>query len=215
MGELRSKMESALILKNYSPKTIKSYLFCVKDYVKYFGKDPRELGVAEVEEYFHHVIKSGKSGSYYRQMSSSLRFLYCVVLGMEDMRSKIPYPKKIRKKLPKVLSVSEVREVLSHAKNQKHLAMYKLLYGTGLRIGEAVSVKLADLDTRNCLLKIVGKGDKERLTVLPESLVLELRIYWLKYKPKCYLFEGRTGKPHHVSLFQKSLVEISKKKEDR
>jgi integrase/recombinase XerD len=211
MGELRSKMESAMILKNYSKKTIKQYLFCVKEFVKYFSKDPRKLGVVEIEEYLHFMISSGKSWSHYRQSVSGLRFFYCVILEQEFLREKIPYPRRTIKRIPKALSILEVRAVLSVVENSKHLMMLKVIYATGVRVSELVNIKLVDLDSRKNLLRIIGKGNKERFTLLPDSLIKDLRSYWLTYKSKVYLFENKRGLANSITVAQKACVEASKK----
>ena len=211
MGELRSKMESAMRLRNFSPKTIKSYLLAIKSFARYFGKDPRVLGVLEIEQYLYEIIKEGKSWSHFRQISCALRFLYCIVLEQEWMRNKIPFPRR-NKTLPKYLSREEIKQALKVVENPKHRLMLEVIYATGIRVGELVNLKVTDIDSSRMLLRIAsGKGLKERYTLLPQVLLKKLREYWKEYRPAVYLFENKSGAPHSVTVVQKACNKITKK----
>ena len=192
MTPLRAKMLSALELRNYARSTKKSYVAHVANFAKYFGKCPSELGPSEAEQYLHHLIAKNYSNCYYRQTVSALRFLYRTVLEFDWMLSHLPYPRKTRRKEPEVLTVSQVLSLIEHTDNLKYRAIVSTLYGTGVRVFECQNLKPEDIDSKRMLVRVrSGKWDKFRHTLLPRSLVKLLREYWLEYRPKEYLFEGR------------------------
>lgn len=102
----------------------------------------------------------------------------------------IPYQKK-HKTLPQVLSQEEVKTFLSVIEDQKYSAIASTLYGSGLRLSECLNLKIEDIDSSNMVITVRdGKGKKDRVTVLPESLLVTLRSYYRKarVKPVTYLF---------------------------
>lgn len=104
------------------------------------------------------------------------------------------YPKK-EFRLPEILSVEQVVQLVSRTQNIKHRAIVALLYGSGIRLGEIRFLKMEHLDRQNLQLKVVsGKGSKDRFTLLPKSILDLLGEYYRLHRPKCYLFEGQT--PH-------------------
>ena len=102
--------------------------------------------------------------------------------------------------LPEVLSEEEVRQLITQTKNLKHRALLKVLYTTGIRVGELVKLRPTDIDSKRMVVRVeMGKGRKSRYTVLSMSLLKELRTYWLKYRPEVYLFEGQVP-GRHISI---------------
>jgi integrase/recombinase XerD len=193
MTPLRSEFVSSMRLRNYSPKTIKQYSLSVARFAKHFGKCPKLLGPKEIGIYLLYLIDAKKSWSQYRQTVCGLRFLYTKVLGHEWMAEHIPFPRRERP-LPQYLTPEEASKVFSVVENPKHKMMLELIYATGLRCGELVRLKLSDIDSkRNVIVVRDGKGNKERLTLLGETLLLKLRNYYRQYRPKEWLFEGRGG----------------------
>ena len=82
--------------------------------------------------------------------------------------------------------------MICQTKNIKHQAFLKVLYTTGVRVGELVKLKPGDIDSKRMVIRVeMGKGQKSRYTVLSLSLLKELRAYWLEYRPRAYLFEGQ------------------------
>jgi site-specific recombinase XerD len=117
-------------------------------------------------------------------------------------------------KLPTVMSPGEVMAIINSINNVKHRAIISLLYSTGMRISEVASLKIADIDSKIMRIKVVsGKGDKDRFTLLSESMLLELRAYWLQYRPLVYLFNGpEKGKKYTIRSIQhilgKALIRV-------
>ena len=197
MTPLRQEFISSLRLENYSPKTIKQYTNCVSQFARYFGSSPKTLGPKEIKVYLLYLIDEKQSSwSHYRQTVCALRFLYSRVLGHEWMAEHIPFPRRSLP-LPEFLTSEEVKQVLSAVSDLKHRTMLETIYGTGVRCSELVSLRVADIDSNRKVIQVRdGKGQKGRLTLLDDNLLISLRRYYKQYRPKDWLFEGRSG---HVS----------------
>ena len=194
MTPLRQEFISSLRLRNYSPKTIKQYTMCISQYARYFGKCPKLLGPKEIKQYLLYLIDEKKcSWSHYRQAVCGLRQLYVKVLGHEWMAEHIPFPRR-EQHLPNFLTPEEAKLVIESVENPKHRMMLETLYATGVRCGELVRLRVEDIDSKRKVIMVRnGKGQKERLTLLGESLLEKLRNYYRQYRPKEWLFEGKSG----------------------
>ena len=112
------------------------------------------------------------------------------------------------------MSAEEMRRLIDSVKNIKHRTIIMLLYGTGMRLSEIAKLKIVDIDSKNMRIKIVqGKGLKDRFTILGRQVLLELRAYYIIYKPKEYLFNGSgPGRPMSARniehLVQKAVAQI-------
>lgn len=116
--------------------------------------------------------------------------------------------------LPAVMTKAEILKLINGVDNIKHRTILMLLYSTGMRVSEIANCKIADIDSANMRIKIVkGKGAKDRLTIMSQQVLLELRAYYIIYKPKDFLFNGyQGGKKYSVRsiqhLMQKALVKV-------
>jgi len=194
MTPLRQEFISELRIRNYSPKTIKQYTLCVSQFARYFNRCPSLLGPKDIKQYLLYMIDEKQSSwSHYRQTICGLRAFYTKVLGHEWMAEHIPFPRRDRP-LPSFLTSEEVKEVFSVVQNRKHLMMLEVIYATGVRCGELVRLRVEDIDSQRKVVVVRGgKGQKERFTILPNTLLLKLRDYYRQYRPKEWLFEGRNG----------------------
>ncbi len=105
----------------------------------------------------------------------------------------IDRPRK-EKKLPQVISKSEVMKILDNTNNLKHRCIVGLLYSAGLRRNELINLKLSDIDSNRMLIRIEsGKGNKDRYSLLSNQILDDLRIYYKKWRPKKYIIEGQYG----------------------
>jgi integrase len=189
------------------------YLFQMKKLVRYYGKSPDLLGESEVEQYLHSFYGDQKSISSLVQAYSALKFFYTEVLGKEEVVKKIPRPRTERK-MPVVLSLPEVKRVLENVKSYKSQTVLMTIYSTGLRLSEAISLKIKDIDSGRMTIRVEqGKGRKDRYTILSKILLERLREYYKAYKPIEYLFTGKDGKPINGSTIQKAFKESKKKPE--
>jgi|SRR6267378_4395893 len=187
-----------LRLRNYSHKTIKSYVSCLRSFVAYFRpRHPRDLRETDIRDYLLCLIeeRSFAAGTV-NQVFSALRFLYAELYKMPFAIKNIPRPRRGRA-LPTVLSQEEVMRILAAVENLKHRTILMIIYSAGLRVGESVRLKLTDIDGSRGLIHLrSAKGDKDRYTVLSNFVLEQLRMYYTKYQPREYLFEGAEGRRH-------------------
>jgi integrase/recombinase XerD len=116
-------------------------------------------------------------------------------------------------KLPNVLSKEEIKAILQAPTNLKHRAMLSLIYACGLRRSELLNLKPADIDSKRGLLLIRNaKGRKDRVTPLPEKIILMLREYYIAFKPKIWLFEGQEKKELYSEASLAKVLKIGCKK---
>ena len=197
MGLLQEQMVLNMELSGFSESTIKSYIGEARKFVKFYNKSPKEMGEVEVKNYLHYLTKKKKcSNSTIRQVYSSLKFLYFNTLNQEWFLNKIPLMKK-EKKLPVVLSKEQVNKIFSVTNNLKYLCLFKLIYSSGLRVSEAASLKVRDVESDKMRIRVEqGKNRKDRYTILSEKALLTLRDYWKIFRPKEYLFSGIKPNTH-------------------
>lgn len=121
----------------------------------------------------------------------AIKFYFEQVLGREKEYIRISRPRK-EFKLPTVLTLEEVQKIIQLTKNLKHKCILMSIYSGGLRRGELINLKVEDVDSKMMLIKVCGtKGKKDRYTLLSEKLLTELRAYYIKYRPRHWLFEGK------------------------
>ena len=199
-----SEYNRLLRLKNYSLSTINTYTRHFKKFIEYFkGEEISELSKDQVMDFLFVEIQKDFSAAYQNQLVNSIKFYYEKVLGRQKEFYNLPRAKKPRK-LPTVLSEEEIITLLDQPENLKHKCILYLIYSGGLRISEAVNMKVADIDSKRNLILIRGaKGKKDRTTLLSKKLLEMLRHYYKLYKPKEYLFEGETGGQYSVTTIQK------------
>lgn len=176
-SRLLDQLRERIRYLHYSQRTEEAYVHWVRAYVRWHGmKHPVEMGGAEVEAFLTHLaVERNLAPATHRQALSALLFLYGKVLGlclpwMQD----IGRPQAMRR-IPVVLSRDEVAAVLS-LMDGEHRLLARLLYGTGLRITEGLQLRVKDVDFANgALIVRSGKGGKDRIVMLPQSLRAELR----------------------------------------
>lgn len=197
MRNLREQMLHYMQLKNYSRRTIDTYLSCISCLSKHYKRTPETISSEEVKEYLYHLIQSRKTSvSIINQIISAYKVLMTGVLEREWSPIKLPRPRR-EKKLPVVFSKEEICNILKHTRNLKHKAIIAVTYSSGLRRDEVLHLKIADIDSSRMQIRVSnGKGNKSRYTILSRKALELLREYWLYYRPKTYLFEGRhVGEP--------------------
>lgn len=171
-------------LKHYSIRTEQAYVDWIKRFILHFDKrHPKDLGAREVEAFLTYLAVQGKvAASTQNQAKSALLFLYKEVLGLELPWLGDVQQAKTPKRLPVVLSKDEVMRILSRLEGTNHLVA-SMLYGTGMRILEALRLRVKDIDfSRKEILIRDGKGFKDRVTMLPVSLVKPLQAHLKKVK---------------------------------
>ena len=182
-ARLLDQLREVLRYKHYSLRTEEAYLYWVKFFVRWHGRNgqvrhPRELGAAEVEQFLTMLTTPRNvSVSTHNQALSALLFLYREVLGVQlPWLDDIQRPTRPRR-IPSVLTVAEVAALLG-AMTGVELLLAKLLYGTGMRLNEGLRLRVKDVDfDRRLLVVRDGKGGKDRVVMLPQSLDGALRSH--------------------------------------
>lgn len=184
-----------LKLKAYSQNTVRIYtaeFAHLLTLLKQFPVD--DLTEVRLKDYFLYCVKTLKMGE--RKMNgkiNAIKFYFEKVRHQPRMFFDIPRPKKPAT-LPKMLSKREIKRIFNEVHNSKHLIILQLCYGMGLRVSEIVKIKISHIDSQRMQVFIAGaKGKKDRYVNLPESILAPLRIYYKKYTPKEWLFEGQYG----------------------
>jgi len=179
---------------------------------KYHNTSVDEITTSQVKDFLQYCIeKKQVSVSYINQIISAVKILQKDVLGKEWETIKIRRPRRILK-LPIVLSKEEVKSLIETTRNLKHRAILAVIYSAGLRISELTSLRPSDIDSDRKQIKILGKGNKYRYTLLSENTLDMLRMYWRAYRPVRYLFEGqKKGQPVSTSTIQQIFKNACKK----
>lgn len=197
MSPLRQRMIEEMRLRNFSPHTRKAYIAAVASFAQFHDRSPDALGREDVRRYLVHLVEERKvSWSAYNIHLCALRFFYQETLGREMFLAGIRCPKE-QKRLPAVLSFAEVQRVFNAAANLQQRALLTTIYAAGLRVSEAVALKIADIDSRRMMIRVrLGKGQKDRYVPLSPQLLDLLRAYWRAEHPVEWLFPGRDpGQP--------------------
>ncbi|MEX0586473.1 MAG: tyrosine-type recombinase/integrase [Pirellulales bacterium] len=200
MTPLRQHLTDDLTLRNRSPETIRAYVYAVSQYAKYFGRSPDELGSDDLAKYLLYLKNERcvAQGTYNSHMAA-LRFFYRTTLGRPEVVASLCFTKTERK-LPVVLSREEVERFFAALGSLKHRAILMTAYGSGLRVSEAVALRVEDVDSQRMVLNVrQGKGRKDRCVMLPQRLLLVLRAYWRAARPTDYFFPGRGRQRGHIS----------------
>jgi integron integrase len=182
--KLLDLVRDRLRVKHYSIRTEESYLGWIKRYIYFNGKrHPKDLGARHIEAFLTHLAVDGKvSASTQNLAKSALLFLYREVLEI-----KLPWldnitQAKAPRRLPVVLTVAETQAVLSRLSGS-HALIASLLYGSGMRLMEAVRLRVKDVDfARREILVREGKGFKDRVTMLPEAVIEPLKAHLVKVR---------------------------------
>lgn len=200
-----------LELKRYANNTVKTYVACFEKFINANEEtDYMRINEIEIRAYLQKLIQAGHSNSYVNQMINSIKFYYEIVKGMPNRFYTIERPRK-EHTLPKVLSKQEVKDIICATTTIKHKCILSLMYSSGVRIGELLNLKLEDIDSKRMLIRVnQGKGNRDRLTLLSEKVLVDLRIYYKQAKPKEWLFESPNGTAYSASSVQKILKKAAK-----
>lgn len=207
MGATRDRMVKEMDLRGLSAATKKSYLVCCRVFVAHFMKSPEQLHSEDVKAFLLHLIRERKAGpACVSVYIAALRFLYRKVLNTPEVIDGTPRPRQL-KKMPDILSREEVVQVLLAVRSLKLRTILSMAYAAGLRISEALRMRVEDVDSKRMVLHVRGaKGGKDRMVLLSPRLLTMLRDYWRAERPKGQLlFPGRFGRPVHIDVLRRAL----------
>jgi len=177
--------------RGLSPRTVKTYTFCIQRFLRIYRKAPHEMTKKEVENYLDRLVDRNSPGNTINVYVNAFKFFFEKVLK-RPLTVKLEYS-KVRKTLPEFLTKEEITKLFDVIRNEKHQLMVKLLYATGMRVSELVSLKVRDFEfDQNYGWVREGKGKKDRLFVVALKLKKEL-LDWIrrnKFAREDWLFPG-------------------------
>lgn len=199
MTEEYNKIEKILKVRGCSKLTSKNYISCIKRFLKYFnGKNIKNLSEEEILNYLiENFIDNGMQPSTFNVNRAAIIYYYSIIYNRILNDKWLPYS-KVPKRYHNIISKKDIIKLLRSANNIRLQLMIVLAFGCGLRRAEVASLNIKNIDLKNKKIKVVGKGNKQRYTILPDFVIKLLKPYYLKNKTKIlksngYLFsKGRT-----------------------
>lgn len=186
------KTKQELCLRNYSQKTIKAYLLCLKYYFNFIRNNIEKANEEKVREFLFYIKDKGYSPQTINLYLNAIKFFYHDIIK-SGARIDIKFAKK-SKKLPIVLSRAEITDIINGISNKKHKLLISLAYGAGLRVSEVIELKVKDVLLGEEVIHIKeAKGKKDRITVLPDQLKPELNYIIVGKDKNDFLFESERG----------------------
>ncbi|MEO6037668.1 MAG: site-specific integrase [Saprospiraceae bacterium] len=197
MSPLQQRMLEDMQLRNFSAGTQRSYIHYVTGYAYHYNLSPTKLGLDDIRNYQLYLIEQRQlAPSSINCFLSAIQFLYTVTLEMPWSKTQF-VRMKVPETLPVILSEEEVLTFFKHVGILKHRAVLMLCYGSGLRISEAVSLRAEGIDSKRMLIHVhLGKGQKDRYTVLSHRLLILLRAYYKIQRPVDWFFPGTKAGTH-------------------
>lgn len=196
---------------HYSPETAKNYLIELRYLFSYYADcRPSQITYDQTVNYLIYLTKTlGCSRVKSKMAAQSFAFFFKHVLQKPYQVPGFLFPARDAK-LPVCMSVEDIITILNAIDNVKHKMIISLIYSTGLRLQEVVHVKIEHIDSKAMCIKVVeGKGKKDRFVALSNNILIQLRAYYLKYKPVVYLFNGtKKGKPYSCRSVQHILEKV-------
>ena len=189
MTKLREKMIEDLQLRGLSKSTQLAYVRTVRHLAEHYRKPPDQITEEELREYFLHLVNvRNVSPSTLRVALCGIKFFYEYTLQKQWVTFDLIRPRK-EKKLPVVLTVEEVRQILEHVRRPRNKICLSTIYACGLRIRECIHLQVSDIDGDRKLIHVrKGKGGKDRYVPLPMPILERLRGYWVTHRHPAWIF---------------------------
>jgi site-specific recombinase XerD len=219
MGVHRDAMDREMARRGLAPRTRKTYLGHMTRLVRFCRKPADDIDADDFYAYLCHLANERRiSRSTFNQTVAAAKVFFKDVLK-RDWDLKLFAYQAPESRLPVPLNPSEVRALLSAAPNIRDRALLETAYGAGLRLGEILHLKPADIDSQRMTIRVQqAKGRKDRYVMLSPALLRTLRSYWREYRPSEWLFPGsRPDKPldptapQHMITLARARAGIKKK----
>lgn len=195
------RCEETLELGGRSKVTIRNYIYAINHFLNNYGPKTKISGFDEnriIEYMKKEYINKNCSANTYNYNLAIIKFFYSVCFNKEFSKRTLP-KSKVPRRLPRIISKQDFIYLFNNENNLEHKCWLLLAFCSGLRIEEISILKIEDIDSLNHKLKVIGKGNKERYTVLPDISIECLRLFYLSRKMKIkkgYLFKGTEGNEH-------------------
>ena len=191
MSPLRLRMIDDMVLASLSPGTQENYIRSVRQLAEHYGQSPAKLAEEQVRQYFLYlVLKKEFAKNTLKVKIAGIRFFYERTLGWNWRVLKTAKARGGRR-LPDVLTQEQVRVFLNRVRDPKKRMCLVMIYSCGLRVSEATRLIVQDIDSTRMLVRVHGKGSKQRFVPLPKPVLHQLRNYWKIDKPKTLFFPGK------------------------
>ena len=207
-------MKTSIFIQNYerdlqqirfSKETIKNYVSQIRLFLDYFKQkdSPKHISAEEIKNY---LLTANEVNSQ-NAMHSAIKKFYCLTVKQNRKFDYIPYAKK-EQKIPLVIDVNYLVEMIEKIENKKHKAIIALTSSVGLRVSEVLNLKLEHINSKEMQITIkAAKGKKDRIVPLTPKVREILRLYYVQYRPEVYLFNGQNS----LQYSSRSCNEIVKK----
>lgn len=207
MSTLREKMKQEMILVGLAESTQAIYLKVVTQLYDYYKKSPKGLTTQEIKSYLLYLKQNKKlAPNTYNTHVYGLRFFYCITLRQPLLKLDLPAT-KVTYKLPEILSANEVERIIKCVSNIRYRALLMVTYGAGLRVSEAINLRIKDIDKERMTLHIrCAKGGKDRYVILSPVVYGVLRNYWKSCKFKDYVFPSQNNPNKPLSTHRASQI---------
>jgi integrase/recombinase XerD len=218
MGYLRTHMIEEMKLRGYSETTINMYTKCIYKLSLFYMKNALSISQSEIRNFFLDLVNKQKSPTTLHIYYSAIKVFY-TIHGQPHYIDFIPHPKRPFT-IPDVLDQNEIESIFSLCRTLRYKTLFVLIYSAGLRISEAINLKIPDIDFARKTIHIhSSKNNKDRYTILSDKAVILLKHYFNRYKPVSYVFHSirdntiKLSKRHIQHVFHKLVQEarITKK----
>jgi len=212
MSPERLQFLNKLKVRKCAPKTIYNYEQALLRLAMHYKKSPLDMSAEEIEKYLLYELEVEKlaPATVNLHIGAFKKFFELMAPHSTVMKS-IGKVKDV-KKLPSVVTSDEIARMVECAVNLKHRAMIELIYSSGIRLHECINLRPCDIDGKNMLVHVVrGKGEKERYTIISAHALKTLRDYYIRYRPKLYLFEGPRHKQYSLRTVGKVVDNAAKR----
>lgn len=177
VSPLRQRMLEDMRMRQLAPKTQSAYIRAVSRFGEFLGKSPHTASVEDLRRFQLHLVDAGTSPITLNATITGLTFLFDVTLGCKDVMARMQSV-RVPQRLPVVLSKDEVGRLIAAVGHIKHQTALSVAYGTGLRVGEVVAIKVGDIDSQRMTLRVEqGKGRKDRYAMLSPILLERMRVW--------------------------------------
>jgi integrase/recombinase XerD len=210
MGEMREAMQAEMQLRGFAPRTQQTYTQWMRRLVCEAKVPAEQLSEAQARAFLVELSGRGLSASTVNQALSAVQFFFQSVLR-RPLDLELHY-QRAPLRVPVTLTPEEVSRLLQAVRNQRDRTAMEIAYATGLRLGEVLRLKVADIDSGRMILRVdQGKGKKDRNVMLGPALLETLRAYWRRYKPKVLLFPGQDPtRPVNATLIQRAFIQAKR-----
>ncbi len=208
------EFEEFMILKNFSKRTIKTYIQIVRQFINWWEKHYMNVPMCDdiVRKYLLFRFDAGKDWQTVNSDYSAIQKWFKNVLMLSWSLTKLPRARK-EKTLPSILSNEDVVKIIESAATFKQQVLLTFVYVTGARLSETIHVKIEDIDSHRMQVRInQGKGNKDRFIILPQILIDLLREYYRREKPEVFLFNAKVkAQAYNTRSVQLAMQQAKKK----